>query len=61
MIQTVEKLYINTPNGNVWGNTYKVTYTDNTVKFVPLDEANTDYQMIMEWVENGGVIVDNGA
>ena len=28
---------------------------------VPLDEANTDYQEILEWVENGGVIVDNGA
>jgi hypothetical protein len=28
---------------------------------VPLDEANRHYQEILEWVENGGVIVDNGA
>ena len=28
---------------------------------VPIDEANRHYQAILEWVENGGVIVDNGA
>jgi hypothetical protein len=60
MINTVEKIYSNVPVVE-FTNTYKVTYSDNTVKFVPLDEANTDYQEILEWVENGGVIVDNGA
>ena len=28
---------------------------------VPIDEANRHYQEILEWVENGGIIVDNGA
>jgi len=27
---------------------------------VPKDETNTDYQAILEWVANGGTIVDNG-
>lgn len=41
---------------------YQVTYIDtNRVKSVPIDEANRDYQEILEWVANGGTIVDNGA
>jgi len=27
---------------------------------VPLDEANTDYQAIQEWIAEGGVVIDNG-
>ena len=27
---------------------------------VPLDEANTDYQEILEWVAEGNTITDNG-
>ena len=27
---------------------------------VPLDEANTDYQAIQEWVAEGNTIIDNG-
>ena len=57
MIQTVEKLYKNSQ----FTNTYKVVYTDNSEVFVPHDTANRHYQEILEWVENGGVIVDNGA
>ena len=34
---------------------------DGITLMVPLDEANRHYQEILEWVENGGVIVDNGA
>ena len=30
-----------------------VTYT------VPLDEANTDYQAIQEWIADGGTVIDN--
>ena len=26
---------------------------------VPLDEANTDYQAIQEWIANGGTVIDN--
>jgi hypothetical protein len=27
---------------------------------VPLDEANTDYQAIQEWIADGGTVIDNG-
>ena len=39
---------------------YQVTYVNsNIVKSVPLDEANTDYQAIQEWIADGGVVIDN--
>ena len=28
--------------------------------FVPLDEANTDYQAIQEWIAEGNEVIDNG-
>jgi hypothetical protein len=27
---------------------------------VPLDESNTDYQAIQEWIKEGGTVIDNG-
>jgi hypothetical protein len=40
---------------------YQVTYVNsNRVKSVPLDEANSDYQAIQEWIADGGVVIDNG-
>ena len=40
---------------------YQVTYVNsNIVSSVPLDEANKDYQAIQEWIEDGGVVIDNG-
>ena len=27
---------------------------------VPLDPANTDYQEIIKYIENGGIVIDNG-
>jgi len=57
MIQTVEKTYDINNNHNG----YRVTFTDGTISNVPHNEANRHYQEILEWVENGGVIVDNGA
>ena len=54
---------INTVEKNYFENTfvsYKVTYTNNIVSFVPLDEANTDYQTIQEWIADGGTVIDNG-
>ena len=59
IINTVEKIYSSVPVVE-FTNTYKVTYSDNIVKFVPLDPANTDYQAIQEWIEDGGVVIDNG-
>ena len=36
---------------------YLITYNNsNRVKSVPLDEANTDYQTIQEWVAKGNTI-----
>jgi len=40
---------------------YQITYVDSNVeKSVPLDEANTDYQEIQEWIADGGTVIDNG-
>jgi hypothetical protein len=58
MINTVEKIYSSVPVVE-FTNTYKVTYSDNIVKFVPLDPANTDYQAIQEWIQEGNTVIDN--
>jgi len=40
---------------------YNVTYKNSDIeKSVPLDEANTDYQEIQEWIADGGTVIDNG-
>jgi len=58
MINTVTKNY-GIDNEFV---SYQVTYVNsNLIKSVPLDEANTDYQAIQEWVAiEGNEIIDNG-
>jgi len=57
MIDTVEKIYFENEF-----DTYEVTYSNSAIKFVPLDEANTDYQAIQEWAAiDGNNIIDNGA
>jgi hypothetical protein len=39
---------------------YQVTYVNsNRVKSVPLDPANSDYQAIQEWIQEGGTVIDN--
>ena len=55
MIQSVEKYY------NLDGvfRNYKVTKTDSSIWFVPLDTANTDYQEIQQWIADGGTVIDN--
>ena len=55
MIDTVEKQYF---ENNFVG--YKMTLTNGKVWIVPLDEANSDYQAIQEWVAEGNTITDNG-
>jgi len=55
MINTVEKIY----NLNNQHTIYKVVYENNKVKFVPLDEANKDYQAIQEWIAAGNTVIDN--
>ena len=57
MINTVEKNYVNNKFEN-----YKMTLINNEVYFVPLDEANTDYQEIQKWAAiEGNNIIDPGA
>jgi hypothetical protein len=58
MIDTITKIY----NQNNEFCSYQVTYVNsNMQKSVPLDEANTDYQAIQEWIADGGTVIDNGA
>jgi len=57
MIDTITKLYSDMDNEH---NGFKITYQNsNKIKLVPLDEANTDYQAIQEWIAEGGVVIDN--
>ena len=54
MIDTVEKkYYLNNFNS------YEITLDNGTVISVPLDEANTDYQAIQQWIADGGTVIDN--
>ena len=55
MINIVEKKY----NLENIFNTYKVTYNDGKISFVPLDQSNTDYQAIQKWIAEGGEVIDN--
>ena len=57
MINTIEKNY--DPILGTFKN-YKMTLSDGKVLFVPLDEANTDYQAILTWIADGGTVIDNG-
>ena len=55
MINTITKNYY---NGEFCS--YQVTYINSNVQLsVPLDEANTDYQAIQEWIKEGGTFIDN--
>ena len=57
IIALVEKIYDHKGNCNM----YKAIMDDIT-KFVPHDEANTDYQAIQEWAAiEGNNIIDPGA
>ena len=56
---TVEKQY--SEDGSNFLN-YKITLDDGHILYVPLDEANTDYQAIQEWAAiEGNNIIDPGA
>ena len=56
-INTVEKYYSLVTNEF---SSYKVTYTDSSITFVPLAEDNTDYQAIQQWISEGNTVIDNG-
>jgi len=38
---------------------YKMVLNNGKEYGVPLDEANTDYQEIQEWIADGGNVIDN--
>ena len=57
MINTVEKIYDLDDSSRA--TCYKVTYSNDVVSFVPLDEANTDYQAIQQWISEGNTVIDN--
>ena len=57
MINTVEKLYDLEDSSRA--TCYKVTYSNDVVSFVPLNEANTDYQAILTWIAEGNTVIDN--
>jgi hypothetical protein len=52
---SIEKFY---GRANTWVN-YLVVENGKTFQ-VPLDEANTDYQAIQEWIAEGNTVIDNG-
>ena len=54
MIDTVEKQYIQ--NQFV---SYRMILSNGKEFSVPLDEANTDYQAIQEWIAEGNTVIDN--
>jgi len=56
MINTVEKIYTLNDSGRFC---FKVIDTNNKIKIVPNNQANTDYQAIQEWVADGGTVIDN--
>jgi len=56
MIDTIKKNYV---DGIFVG--YIITYQNSDrITSVPLNEANTDYQAIQEWIADGGTVIDNG-
>ena len=58
MIKNVEKMYSLT-SPIVFVKTFKVTLNNDTVIYVPLEPANTDYQAIQKWIAEGNTVIDN--
>ena len=54
-ITSVEKIYNSEDNQFCC---YKRIKND-IVSLVPLDEANTDYQEIQQWIADGNTVIDN--
>ena len=60
MIKSVTKIWSynrETEQNDILGS-YKVVLQDDTISFVPLDEANSDYQEIQKWVADGNTIAE---
>ncbi len=60
MIKSVTKIWSynrDTEQDDILGS-YKMVLQDDTISFVPLDEANSDYQEIQKWVADGNTIAE---
>jgi hypothetical protein len=60
MIKSVTKIWSynrETEQNDILGS-YKMVLQDDTISFVPLDEANSDYQEIQKWVADGNTIAE---
>ena len=55
MIKSVKKQYSN--NEFV---SYELIYENDNIMSVPLNEENSDYQAIQQWIADGGTVIDNG-
>ena len=55
-IVSVEKIYDFLENTFC---SFKVTFNTDKICHVPINEANTDYQAIQEWIADGGTVIDN--
>jgi len=55
MFNSVEKIYLN--NEFMY---YLCILEDGKKMSVPLDPANSDYQAIQEWIQEGNTVIDNG-
>jgi len=56
MIISVTKQYDSLTNTF---SSYELVKEGQLIKSVPLDEANTDYQEIQEWISEGNTVIDN--
>ena len=56
MIISVTKQYNSLTNTF---SSYELVKKGQLIKSVPLDEANTDYQEIQEWIAEGNAVIDN--
>jgi len=54
MITSVEKKY------DKFGFASYIMIKNNVEWAVPLDESNTDYQEIQQWISEGNTVIDNG-
>jgi hypothetical protein len=50
-------------NYSIFNNTpcsYQIKFVNSNIEYsVPLDPANTDYQAIQKWIDEGGEVIDN--
>ena len=54
MFIEIKKIYLN--NEFIY---YHCILQNGKQMAVPLDEANSDYQAIQEWIADGGTVIDN--